>query len=47
MSKDCKNDKRFPKDLFVRIDFKNIGNVIEMGQANPLIQSQMNNIKKK
>ena len=44
MSKDCKNHKRFPKDLFVRIDFKNIGNAIEMGQVNPLIQSQINNI---
>ena len=47
MSKDCKNDKRFPKDLFVRIDFKNIGNAIEMGQVNPLIQSQINNINNK
>jgi phosphatidylinositol-3,4,5-trisphosphate 3-phosphatase and dual-specificity protein phosphatase PTEN len=43
MNHDCKKHKKFPKDLFVRIDFKNIGDRLAMGTFNPLLKSKFGN----
>ena len=42
MNHDCKAHKRFPKDLFVRIEFKDVSNRVEMSNSNPLLKSKNN-----